>query len=718
MTVMQTLQRCGVFSATLALALLNGCGGGGGGGSATTPPSTPSVPTPSVPASLSLLRLDATNFIGIAGTNDSGTSFWAQSAVTTVLRVAQHSIREVTTLARSGALQMDAGCARYTLIDADGNRVPSAGDTVKIDYNQCTVALLNGSFTGTLTIRLTSVDDAANGAMAGTLDFGAGLVPVGSGLGTWLGTLNFRRTDDIAKEQLDISATAADDLRQTTSGGTEAYLQPRLTQALMRDTARASLTGTLSLSSSDLGGRIDIAPQLSGYLSTYFDTGLMRITGAASSRVTVPASADGTAVVQAELDSDGDGSADSKRAVKWNVDFMGAMLLDQATPSGYPPAPRDDTQLRLINQPPFDHVEVNAPVRFQFDRPLSLDNALTVKLVEQRSTCLDRDVGWLGSALSDTWPEIATDVEFHGAVMLIRPRTPLRYGYTYQVLASNTGKFDDAAVVLHAASGSAQLQVNVQLTSFSTADSLCATVVGGGYQSIAVPGKPITVNATLSSAQALPLRYEWTQLSGPSLVLGSPSTSSTSVSIGPSAVSGVTNARLQLKVTDAIGRTSYSPVDVQVGDLSSVTSVMYFVGGPDNSIARWQTRALTNQAGSFEASTVDGGISVRYDGTGPQGPNTWTLQVSDSSRGVPAPGTYTGTVGYASTDPGPRMAFSGNGNACEGTGSYTVLERVVDSNGVIQRLAIDFDYRCTSGTNLLGPLRGAVRINSTLPVQP
>ncbi len=572
--------RCGLWAATAALAL-QACGGGGG--------SSGGAGDASGPDRTAALKLDSSNF--------RTASPQGLRTAEAPLKLAQHAALEVSRLARSGALQMDAPCyngkAHYTLVDVDGNGVPSAGDSVKVDYARCALAYFSDAeYNGSLTIKISSVDDAMNGSVAGTLDLGAGIVSLDGGQTTWLGSLNFRRTASVLQDRLEVSASAADDLRRlvkvTTSSRTveqvEACQHPQVVRVLQRDAARASISGSVSLASDSLGGRLDITidPALSAYFDTHADSGSVRIGGAQGTRITLRASATGSSEMQAELDSNGDGVADSTAALDWNSLFTGYVFSEQSAPAMGFLASRNDQYLRLLSTPSFNQhqgVDLAAPLRVQFDRPLAADSVLFARLVDGGET-LAAQYGVAGHAISDSdvRPVIEADVQIAGAAVLVRPRGKLRYGHSYQVLVSNIGDFEHAqAVTLRSAAGTASL--NVQLTGFNSDDMLWAAVSGAGNRSVLMPGLVTTVGASVPRATSLPLRYQWAQLSGPSVVLGSPTAASTSVRLGDGSAPGIGIATLQLTVTDAIGRSSIAPVEMQVANLAGARQQIYFASG-------------------------------------------------------------------------------------------------------------------------------------------
>jgi hypothetical protein len=708
----------GVWAAVVALAL-QACGGGGGGGV--------EAPEPAGPDRNSPLRPEAGNFAAV--------SSQGLRSVESLLRWGQFAAGEVALLARNGTLQLEFGCldrgsARYTLVDVDGNGMPSAGDSLRITYDRCYLGALAAEYEGTIVIQLTTVDDALHGAVSGRLDFGSGFAPFDGSLVTWRGTLDFRRSETALQEALTVSATAANELRRSvrvqsatrTVEQVDAYPQAQLERVIEREAARIGVTGSLVLASDRLGGRLDItlAPQMSAYLDTHADSGNVRINGASNTRITLLASAAGSATLQAELDSNGDGVTDASSPFDWNSIFDGFLWSERNFALMPTLVARNDSYLRLLSQPDFNQlrgVDLSRPLRLQFDRPLSPATLLQARLVDLGSS-LDALYGVRDNALSDVRPVIETDVLLRGAVILVQPREPLRYGHSYQLLVSNTGDFLNAqAVTLRNVSGSAELNVNVQLAGFNSDDMLWAAVSGAGNRSVVMPGRASTISANVPRATSLPLRYQWAQLSGPSLVLDSPQGASTVVRLADGATPGIARAVLQLTVTDAIGRRSITHVEMQVANLSGVNPILYFASSDGDFIGAGQTRVYSVQAGSFDTDTTRGYLTVRYDDLDPA--VHWNFELSAAGGGLPVVGTYTGAVGVGHpVGDAPGLNFNGSGRACfPSAGSFQLLEIEVDSLGQLQRLAVDFEQTCLQ-SNTPAPIRGSVRINSSLPIRP
>jgi hypothetical protein len=724
----QWMRAVGALTCVLIGLGLHACGGGGGGGGGEA--AGPSAPDGNVP-----LVLDAGNLVTVSPAS--------LRAAESVLKLGQYAANEVARVARQGQLEFDASCQdggggslRYSLQDRDGDRRPSAGDSIGITITRCYIDFLDETFNNsTLAIHLVSVDDAEHGALAGTLDFGAGVASIPQPDGfrvTWLGSLQFRRTSTLLREELSVSASPADDLRQSlrlpSSTGpvarAVAFQRPSMNRVLDRETARIQVTGSLRLASEALGGRVDIAfaPAWVSNLGSNADTGSVHITGAANARITVPA-ATGVAStsVQVVLDLNGDGVGDSTAAVSWRNALSGFFGSERsaATDAGSVGL-HEPAFLRLLDVPTHHGaagvgVDVTRPLRLQFDRPLSPDSAVFFKLFDT-GMFYAQSYGVVNE-LSSGYRELAVQARRHGAAIVLEPQEPLRYGHGYQLRVSSVSDFSQAQqVLLRDASGIASMTLGVQLTGFEADGMLWAAVVGSGIRSVVMPGHPASISATVPFAISLPLRYRWAQLGGQPLVLGSPDAATTSVALADGSAPGVSRATLQLTVTDAVGRSSVDQFQMQVANLAGASTLLYFVSDPGDFIGGGQTGVYLPQTGSFTTDTTLGYITVRYDDRDPQ--VNWRLELAAPGGGVPTVGSYVGALDFATLDnSAPKMSFSGSGRACGGLpGSFQVLEIERDAAGRLLRLAVDFQRSCISNTP--GQLRGALRINSSLPVQP
>jgi hypothetical protein len=76
-------------------------------------------------------------------------------------------------------------------------------------------------------------------------------------------------------------------------------------------------------------------------------------------------------------------------------------------------------------------------------------------------------------------------------------------------------------------------------------------------------------------------------------------------------------------------------------------------------------------------------------------------------------GIYEYTQGIHTKMPG--LAVGGDGRGCAGTGRFLVSDIAIDSSGVLQRLAVDFEQHCDGA---IPALYGSVRYNSTVTAVP
>lgn len=720
------------------LALLSACGGGGGGGSESSSPTAPASPSSVAP-----LRLESGNLREVSKASLSGAEL--------ALLVGQYAANQVATVARNGSLQFDVPCStsgnsnteriRYTLIDADGNRVPSAGDSITLQYNRCPAPLLDDLFvdSGTLTIRLDTVADAEHGSVSGLIDFGAASDPVTGSNGstvTWRGSMQFRRIETVLSEELAVSPSSADDLGQTirtlNAGVSQSKVlllqRPTLTRVIDRPTARASVTGSIRISSELLGGSVEVsfAPQLSATLNSNADSGNVSVTGASSSRVVLlPGANSDPTSARIELDANGDGTTETTLGAAWLGLHRGYLWQEASVPSAVVNAPSSNF-IRLLSQPDFNQnrgVDLSRPLRLQFDRPLAPSTQLYARLRGGTSSRGDLYGDTSPSSLDRVPQIIDADVQVRGAALLIVPRQPLAWGVIYQLLLADSSDFM-VAPVLRDTTGQAQALLNVQVSSFNTDDRLWPVVTGAGVRSLLLPGRSISISATAPFATALPLRWRWSQIDGPPVVIDTPDAASTTVRLPAGTAAGSARALLQLTLTDAVGRSSSSPVAIQVGNPVGLDTLLY-VTYSETPLTPGAVHLYTQQMGPLSAAGPISGqprVSITFQETRPEG-ERWWLDLAAPGGAAPAVGNYIGAWdmftllnGDAATT--PMLTVGGGFNCSSQTGRFQVLDIAFDANGQLQRLAADFEQPCDLRTNDPRTVRGAVRIKSTLGFMP
>jgi hypothetical protein len=702
-------------AAIFAIATLSSCGGGGG---------TPATNAPDASAPLVLN----------AGNAFAATTHTLRS-LEDLLEMGMHATEEVTRLAQHGAPELQRACdgsgsANVKLSDRDGDGRPTAGDHVVIVYSNCTIAMLSAEFGGTIDIQLDAVDDAMHGSVTGMLSFGDGMASADAATGRWRGALAFQRQVSPLSDRLNVSAAAAHGLQRifrsgagvTAADQADTYAAVSLQRWLRRELARGSVSGTMKLASERLSGSIDIAtsPSLDGNLSARADVGSVRLIGASNGSVVAAADPAGGDVITVDVDSDGDGRSDGKTALLWTSTVSG-FLWSERNSITYSYQAIDPNVIGLLSAPEsnqFVGADISWPLRLQFDQPLVPDANIYIELIESSTDLvLQPETSF---QLDATTRIIQTDVEFHGAVALIRPRSALRYGMNYGVtLYSLDALGKRQPVTLRSAIGTAKRTLTF-VDGFTSDYRLWTGVRGAGYRSVATPDRNVLIEAWVPEATSLPLRYSWTQVSGPSLILGTPAAATTTVRLAPAAAPGVGSALLQLTVVDAIGRQQIVPVEVQVANLAGIRNSLYYVRQSRDGSGPERMRIFSGESGAFSTFTNLGHLTASYEVV-PRRDVWFRLDLTDAAGGIPAVGQYLGAmrlIGSAGTGV-PRMEVGGSELvACnELAGSFQVHELELDGTGQVVRLAVDFEQACLLFNGQLDPpVRGAMRINSTWPV--
>lgn len=140
------------------------------------------------------------------------------------------------------------------------------------------------------------------------------------------------------------------------------------------------------------------------------------------------------------------------------------------------------------------------------------------------------------------------------------------------------------------------------------------------------------------------------------------------------------------------------------------TVSLHFRSDSDDYIGQGLTRTWfrTNGAFAAEATPGDGRVNITFDG----GETDWRLDFVAPAGERLMPGPYQSAArfpGQSVTVPG--MSIAGTGRSCSTVrGSFTVRELDTDPNGVVHRLAIDFEQFCS---NRIGALRGTVLFHSS-----
>jgi len=206
--------------------------------------------------------------------------------------------------------------------------------------------------------------------------------------------------------------------------------------------------------------------------------------------------------------------------------------------------------------------------------------------------------------------------------------------------------------------------------------------------------------------------YSWRQVSGPAVILSS--TTVVQPTFVAAAVAGAISPLVfELTVTDTAGNSAISQHSVNVYSGSTPRTVAAYQSDPGEYVVAGQslkyrdsdTRILTMfTSAGFDTLQIDFGLQIELV----------------SALGAPLqPGNYLSAFRPGESGGNyPGLDVSGFGRGCNGSlGQFTIYEIQYDTGAhQLQKLALDFDRRCTSNPDSPARAYGQVRINSAVPL--
>jgi hypothetical protein len=702
-----------VATVVLGAWALAGCGGGGGGGGSEGVPPVVSGPQP--------LQLTAQNLADVTA-NGVGVG-------ESVLLIGQLAADVGSRLRTPGAgltstqTCPNGGLMIVTVQDRDGSGGFTAGDRLVAEMRDCGVATLSTVLAGTVTVDFTTADAAPSEALRGSIDLGNPGVSFSDASGPipgvtvrLAGTLGFQWSRSDLATSLRVLSTTADDLRAVASGGgqviTESYRSLDLARNLRYDDARTSTTLAMRIESEALGGVVTMSTPLplKSYLNTYPDDGRVELRGAGTGVIRVkPHFVTASEQFDAELDTNGDGTADTTNAYRWLDVAEGFLWWDGVTALPWNSQPYSTQPYTATgfsyNAGNFTAPGVNDSFRLQFSRPTVSPMNLTFRFRDDGST-----LGY-----DPVRQNVSADVVHQGALYLIRPSASLRHARYYALEASTDGMSWSSQITVRDALNN-MINLYGGLGNFTTADSLRA-VIAPSSQLLTSATASLQLSAVNSISTLRPISsYRWAQIGGTPLAFSAPQAAETTVQWGATPPTGLEAITVELTITDTAGEVETSRVTLNALNPGTQGHILYFRGAAGDYISGGQTVLVADSTGSFSTNPMNSGyVTISYNEA--NFASWWTLNLATADSSPLKVGAYEGAV---------RAPFHGNQNGLELTGSgrgcnsivgrFDVLEVDVDMQGVITRLAVDFEQHCESAQ--APTLLGSLRINSTLPIRP
>lgn len=679
---------------------VTGCGGGGGG---------------EEPQAMPPLVMTATNAQDVAGL--------APGIGDSVLTVAQFAVDSALRFAGRGSTSPsmstcpNGGLLTVTLVDRDGDGIASAGDQVAVEARDCGVPVVTEIVTGHMQIDLTAVSGTPLNSLRAAVSLPSGLQFGGATTAalTLFGSTQVDWSSTVLQTALRVTASAADDLRAVLPGTTpltESIRQPDLAKTLKYDEARSVVSMSFRYDSALLNGSLAVStPEpLRAYLNTYPELGRIEVAGAAGAKlVLTPNFAASSDHFQYALDTNGDGRAEATGSIGWVDSVDGYLWWDGVTAqnswSSYSTRSFATTDFFASGNLQWVTSSTSA-FRLQFSRPpASTTPALFFRFADQGAPVYD----------GTPYVDIAATAQVHGALVVVRPASPLRHGRDYRLQVSSNGNDWSMLVTVQDALGNSTANYQWNGLSVTTPDSLQAIataqagLLGAASDQLSLDGR-----ASRSTPRAI-VSYQWSQVSGTPLQFADASAAQTTVSWGAVAPAMGERPVVRLTVTDASGDTDATELTLQSANLGAASRILYFRSAAGDYIGAGATAVYTNGMVAFQESLLTADY-FRTSLNASSYTDTWHLDLATGDGSPLRVGAYENAMRAAFRGSQNGLDFSGSGRGCnQVVGRFDVLEFETDGAGTVTRLAVDFEQHCERAD--APALLGSFRVNSSVPIR-
>ena len=597
-------------------------------------------------------------------------------------------------------------------MDPDGNRVPSAGDTLRATVRDCYSPGLEDRANGELELVLGVPVGAGPDAYAATMTFvGAGLT-VGelqsASTTEASGSFRVNLVPGALSTELRISASSADDFALRTIDGanrtTERVRTPSLTKRIDFATTRMTNAIAFVLESELLKGRIeaDTPAPLTGSPGSYpdFGGGTLRVRGEPTARAeaspsSLSANRTGDSATLQTISS-ASGAVTSTRTVLWSDLVEGFLWWDEArgvisAGNGYGTAGRPpESGFTVLYRAPESPFTVGSEIVLQFNQPLSTAETFAFQVVP-------------ATGIQPSNSAIETSTRVVGSRIIIKPARQLEHGTPY-VLRKLSGRYISQG-------GSPEL--NWFFDGLLTQNNLVASATLGRI--FAARGTTLQLDASGSVTSDGAIRsFSWRQLQGTPATLSGTTTARASALLNGSPAA-VETLRFELTLENEFGETDRSLVDLeQVNDAASAT-LFHLRGTPGPQTLGNGALMLTQANGQFTLSHPLQGVRLSHADQAGSTSSFDAIAANDQPLTV---GAYEGAVEFRSFGQiAPLLRASARNGSCGATAArFDVFEVAYGPAGDLTRLALDFEQRCRADV-ATSSLLGSVRINSTRPIR-
>lgn len=223
----------------------------------------------------------------------------------------------------------------------------------------------------------------------------------------------------------------------------------------------------------------------------------------------------------------------------------------------------------------------------------------------------------------------------------------------------------------------------------------------------ATEGEQIVLDGSASSSRDGEVSYQWTQTSGPAVMLYGANSAVASFT-APDVPPGGATLTFVLTVTGASGRSDSTTVTVRLYDSADPRTRVVLRSTTGDYIGGGRAYSYDESNATILAS-LSGALQVSINGE-----EDWTARLAVPSNAPWSTGMYPAATRYPFQSPlRAGLSFSGEGRGCNRlTGWFEIVElEIVDAQ--VTRLAADFKQHCEGGAAFLF---GAIRFNSSVPL--
>lgn len=659
--------------AAIMAVMLSACGGGGSGGDNSSPAIPPVVVTPPAVNAEAPLLLTAANAESVP--------LLALGYGVTPLAVAQMVMDWSTRLSSSGTVTRpctNGGSQSAAFIDTDGNGRVGTGDKLTLTYTNCRVKELAGVVEGTINIAFNTPSDQQQ--LAGIITFAPGFgdhteIPRQD----MLGSVRFDYASSALSRRLHVYSDTQPfimALSDATTKHNETITALDVTHELHLNTARTATNLRLRVASSALGGSFDVTTRtpLSSWFDTIGDAGELTISGANNTKAGLRVNAS----FRNRFDTlFGDTVVGKPDSLEVDLLWSSGDLLpgNQSRPDYYDTSSSIANGFKLLVAPDTGNMTPRGKLSWVYSRTLA--------------TPAFSDAVFAGIGIGNVDAIISQD----GTIVTVTPASQLKAGGSYE-LRINTrsrGEVKDVAGNILPVS---PLTVNVLNTIQAQLDS------GGMAPILLGPAAALTLDASKSTANGAPVsNVRWRQLSGPPLNIDNPTAPRMTLT-GTNPAKGV--AVVELEAINAANESDKRQISIEV--LTDISKALVFSSSNNGGIPTIDSNADTISA-----------PYARYWA------DSSTLDIMSTKlrnrllMGLPAglrwQAGLSASYGTGNSD-GVTGSYIGDSGCFTRTGSFRVIDFVLDTAGNPSKVAIDIDENCSGTVNKI-----SIRYGSDVPLR-